>query len=130
MTAYDATGTPVNLQLRWAKTDSAALGSRAPDTWNLFYQTDPIATGTQPAWVNVGTNFTFSSDGCADQSRPVRRSRIPNVTVGGQSLGNLSFSFGSGGLTQFASYRRHRDHQQHDAERLRRRPAAVGGHQQ
>ena len=30
VTAYDATGTPVNLQLRWAKTDSAALGVRIP----------------------------------------------------------------------------------------------------
>src|SRR6185369_6886150 len=38
VTAYDSTGTPVNLQLRWAKTDSSALGSPHVDTWNLFYQ--------------------------------------------------------------------------------------------
>ena len=57
MTAYNAAGTPVNLQLRWAKTDSASLGSPHHDTWNLFYQTDPNATGTQAAWINVGTNF-------------------------------------------------------------------------
>ena len=28
VTTYNAAGTPVNLQLRWAKTDSASLGSR------------------------------------------------------------------------------------------------------
>ena len=47
MTAYNAAGTPVNLQLRWAKTDSASLGAGHQDTWNLFYQTSTTATGTQ-----------------------------------------------------------------------------------
>ena len=63
MTAYNSTGTPVNLQLRWAKTDSAALGAGHQDTWNLFYQANPNATGTQSAWVNAGTNFIFSANG-------------------------------------------------------------------
>ena len=36
VTAYDGTGAPVNLQLRWAKTDSAALGGSYVDKWNLF----------------------------------------------------------------------------------------------
>src|SRR5581483_267211 len=39
VTAYNAAGTPVNLQLRWAKTDSASLGAGHQDSWNLFYQT-------------------------------------------------------------------------------------------
>jgi len=39
VTAYNAAGTPVNLQLRWAKVDSATLGSTHQDTWELFYQT-------------------------------------------------------------------------------------------
>ena len=51
VTAYNAAGTPVNLQLRWAKTDSAALGTGHSDSWNLFYQTDPSATGTTVAEV-------------------------------------------------------------------------------
>ncbi|MES1148514.1 MAG: flagellar hook-basal body complex protein, partial [Bradyrhizobium guangdongense] len=54
VTAYNAAGTPVNLQLRWAKTDSASLGTGHADTWNLFYQTDPNATGTTVGWVNTG----------------------------------------------------------------------------
>lgn len=102
VTVYDATGTAVNLQLRWAKTDSASLGAGHADSWNLFYQANPNATGTQAAWINVGTNFTFGTNG--QLSSPVGSSiTIPNVTVGTQSLGNLSLNLGTGGLTQYAS---------------------------
>ena len=41
VTVYNSAGTPINIQLRWAKTDSASLGSPHEDNWNLFYQTDP-----------------------------------------------------------------------------------------
>lgn len=102
VTAYDSTGTPVNLQLRWAKSDSASLGSPHTDTWNLFYQTNPNATGTTAAWVNVGTNFVFGSNGSLI-SPTGSTITLNNVTVGNQSVGNLSMNFGSGGLTQYAS---------------------------
>jgi flagellar hook protein FlgE len=102
VTVYDATGTAVNLQLRWAKTDSASLGAGHSDTWNLFYQANPNATGTQPAWINAGTNFTFGTNG--QLSSPVGSSIIlSNVNVGTQSLGNLTLNLGTGGLTQYAS---------------------------
>ena len=103
VTAYDSTGTAVNVQLRWAKIDSAALGGSHANTWNLFYQADPNATGTTPpAWVNAGTDFTFGPTGVL--TSPATPSiTIPNVSVGNQSLGNLSFSMGAGTLTQFAS---------------------------
>ena len=102
VTTYNSAGTPVNLQLRWGKTDSASLGSPHQDTWNLFYQTDPNATGTQVAWKNAGANFTFNSDGSLS-SPGGSGITIPGVTVAGQSLGNLTFNIGSGGLTQYAS---------------------------
>jgi flagellar hook protein FlgE len=102
VTVYDSTGTAVNLQLRWAKTDSATLGGAHANTWNLFYQSDPSATGTQTAWTNAGTNFTFGPSG-ALTSPSVPAVTIPGVAVGNQTLGNLSFSIGSGSLTQFAS---------------------------
>jgi flagellar hook protein FlgE len=102
VTAYDSTGTPVNLQLRWAKSDSSALGSPHVDTWNLFYQTSPNATGTSAAWVNVGTNFVFGPNGSLT-SPTGSTITLNNVTVGNQSVGNLSMNFGSGGLTQYAS---------------------------
>jgi flagellar hook protein FlgE len=101
VTAFDPTGTPINLQLRWAKTDSATLGAGHTDTWNLFYQSSSTATGAQTAWVNAGTNFVFANGTLVN---PAGSSIvIPNVAVNNQSLGNITFNFGSGGLTQFAS---------------------------
>jgi flagellar hook protein FlgE len=102
VTAYDSTGTAVNLQLRWAKVDSATLGGAHANTWNLFYESNPGATGTNTVWTNAGTNFTFGPSG-ALTSPSVPAITIPNVTVGNQTLGNLSFNIGSGSLTQYAS---------------------------
>ena len=102
VTCYNAAGTPVNVQLRWAKTDSASLGSGHQDTWNLFYQTSTTATGTGVSWVNSGTNFTFSSNGALSSPTGSAIS-IPGVVVDGQSLGSLSVNISSGALTQYAS---------------------------
>ncbi|WP_456622057.1 MULTISPECIES: flagellar hook-basal body complex protein [unclassified Bradyrhizobium] len=102
VTAYNAAGTPVNLQLRWAKTDSASLGTGHSDTWNLFYQTDPNATGTNVAWMNTGQAFTFAADGSLT-SPSSSGITINNVTVSGQSLGSVAFNISQGGLTQYAS---------------------------
>jgi flagellar hook protein FlgE len=102
VTAYNAAGTPVNLQMRWAKTDSASLGTGHQDTWNLFYQTSTSATGTQVGWVNTGTNFVFSANGSL--SSPTGSAiNVPGVVVDGQSLGALTVNITSGALTQFAS---------------------------
>jgi flagellar hook protein FlgE len=98
VTAYNSAGTPVNVQMRWALTSNAG----GTDTWNLFYQTDPSATGTSPAWVNVGTNFTFSPSGVLTSPTNGTVS-IPNLTVSNQSLGTVSLSIGASGLTQYAS---------------------------
>jgi flagellar hook protein FlgE len=98
VTAYDVSGTPVNIQLRWAKIDSSAYGGT--DTWNLFYQVDPNSTGTQVAWQNAGVNYTFSPNG---QMNPVIGTvTLPGVTVNGVSLGDVQLIHGNGGLTQFA----------------------------
>lgn len=102
VTAYNAAGTPVNLQLRWAKTDSASLGTGHTDSWNLFYQTDPNATGSTVGWVNTGQTFTFASDGSLTTPSGSGIT-IPNVSVSGQSLGSVAFNISSGGLTQYAS---------------------------
>jgi flagellar hook protein FlgE len=102
LTAYNSAGTPVNLQLRWAKTDSATLGTGHQDVWNLFYQTNPNATGTQIGWVNTGTNFTFSANGSL-ASPTGSAITVPGVVVSGQNLGTITFNIGSGALTQFAT---------------------------
>jgi flagellar hook protein FlgE len=98
VTAYNSAGTPVNVQLRWALTSTAG----GVDTWNLFYQSNPSATGTTPEWTNVGTNFTFNASG-ALTSPTTGSISIPNLTVGNQSLGAVSINFGAQGLTQYAS---------------------------
>lgn len=97
-TVYDGNGAPVSLQFRWAKVESATQGGT--DTWNLFYQTDPAATGASPAWQNVGTDFKFGPNG---QMQPVvGQITLTGLTVSGKSLGNVTMAFGTGGLTQFA----------------------------
>ncbi len=102
VTVFNSAGTPINVQLRWAKTDSASLGAGHTDTWNLFYQNDPNATGTTVAWTNVGTNFTFNNNGAL--TNPAGGSIvIPTIAVGGQTLSNVTVGFPSGGLTQFAT---------------------------
>ena len=98
ITAYDISGSPTNIQLRWAKTDSKLYGGT--DTWNLFYQESSTATGNNVAWRNAGVNYTFSANG---QMTPVVASTtLAGVTVDGVSLGNINVNFGSGGITQFA----------------------------
>lgn len=98
VTAYDVSGSPVNIQLRWAKIDSTAGGGT--DTWNLFYQESSSATGNDVAWRNAGVNYTFGANG---QMNPlVATLALNNVTVDGISLGNVQLVHGAGGVTQFA----------------------------
>jgi flagellar hook protein FlgE len=100
VTAFDVSGSPVNLQFRWAKADTSALGPGHSDTWNLFYQANSSATGTQVAWQNVNTNFTFGPNG--QMAPPVVSVTLTAPVVNGVTLGNVSLNFGAGGLTQFA----------------------------
>ncbi len=92
ITAYDSEGNPVNVQFRWAETSSG--------TWQLFYETDSSATGTEAQWQNVGTTFTFNSSG--ELTPPISSVAIDNLTVNGDNLGNVQLNFGANGLTQFA----------------------------
>ena len=96
ITAYDSEGNPVNVQFRWAQVTSSSTGS----TWQLFYQTNSGATGTQAAWQNVGTTFAFNANG--ELSPPISGLTLQNLTVNGDSLGNVQLTLGNNGLTQFA----------------------------
>jgi flagellar hook protein FlgE len=99
ITAYDATGTPANIQLRWGKIDSVAAGGT--DTWELFYQTDSTATGATVAWVNAGTDFVFNTSG--QLNPPITTFTLTGVTVNGIALGNIAVNSPTGSLTQYAS---------------------------
>ena len=99
ITAYDAAGNAVNVQLRWAKTQSSLYGGT--DTWNLFYQANSAATGATAAWVNVGTNYQFGANG--QMSPSVASVNLTGVTVDGVSLGNLTINHTANGMTQYAN---------------------------
>ena len=92
ITAYDTLGNPVNVQFRWAESSAGS--------WQLFYQSNSNATGTEAAWQNVGTVFNFNSSGQLEP--PISSVTLQNLTVNGDSLGNVALNFGSG-LTQFAN---------------------------
>jgi flagellar hook protein FlgE len=93
ITAYDKQGNAVNVQFRWAQTGSGS--------WQLFYQNNSNATGTQAAWQNVGTVFNFNSSG--QPTPPLSSVTLQNLTVNGDNLGNVQLNFGSSGLTQYAN---------------------------
>jgi flagellar hook protein FlgE len=97
ITAYDSLGNPVNVQLRWAETATSATGN----TWQLFYQTNSNATGTQVAWQNTGTAFTFNTSG--QLTSPTASSlTLTGLAVNGDTVGNVTLNYGSN-LTQYAS---------------------------
>jgi flagellar hook protein FlgE len=98
ITAYDTEGNPLNIQFRWAQVGNASGAS----TWNLFYQTNATATGTQAAWQNVGSNFIFNSSGQLTQPTSSVLT-LPSLTVNGDTLSNVEINLGSNGLTQFAN---------------------------
>ena len=93
ITAYDSEGNPVNVQFRWAESSAGS--------WQLFYQSNSNATGTEAAWQNVGTVFNFNSSG--ELSPPLSSVTLQNLTVNGDNLGNIQLNFGTNGLTQFAN---------------------------
>ncbi len=97
VTAYDSEGNPVNVQFRWAETSSVS----GANTWQLFYQSNSSATGTQAAWQNAGTTFTFNANG--EMTPPISSVTLQNLTVNGDTLGNVQLQLGTSGLTQFAN---------------------------
>lgn len=94
VTAYDPSGSPVNVQFRWGKT------TNSPPTWNLFYLSNSSATGTATAWTNSGTNFTFNAAG--QMTPPINAATLTGVAVNGVTVGDVSMEFGGTGLTQYA----------------------------
>ncbi|MFK7793068.1 MAG: flagellar hook protein FlgE [Devosiaceae bacterium] len=98
ITVFDDSGSPVNVQFRWGKTESVGSGDPA-DQWQLFYLSDSLATGTDPAWRNVGTDYTFATDGTmtAPTTDPV-----VTLSVNGASVANVRIRHDGDGVTQFS----------------------------
>ncbi len=104
LTVYNSLGVAENMQFRWAKVARADPAAAPPvqDTWELFYQTDANpANPTDPAWINVGQEFLFDSNGALDATVPINMT-LTGVTLNGHTIGDISLAFGKGGLTQYA----------------------------
>lgn len=94
VTVYNDVGTPIDLQLRWAKV------SGSPDTWNVFYQENSTAGNADVAWRNIGAAITFDSSGRMNAPYSFD---LASVVVDGVTLDNLSLNFGERGLTQYST---------------------------
>lgn len=92
VTAFDTAGTATNIQFRWGKTSST--------TWNMFYQSDAVATGTDVAWTNVGQDYVF--DAAGELSPAISTVTVTALTVGGNNLGNITLDHGASAVTSFA----------------------------
>jgi flagellar hook protein FlgE len=74
----------------------------AGETWNLFYLENSNATNNTVSWRNVGVPFVFNTSG--QMIAPVGGDvNVPNLTVDGNLVGDVTFRFDNGGLTQYAS---------------------------
>ncbi len=98
ITVYASNGAPVNVQLRWAKTDSAARGG--DDTWSLYYLTDGNAGSSDVAWRRIDTDYVFAADGSL--SPDITSTTIDDLTVNGVTIGDVTLQHNTGGVTQFA----------------------------
>ncbi len=100
ITIYDENGSPVNVQIRWAKSQNADASVPQDAQWEMYYLTDADATGANPIWAHAG-QFEFDGSG-ALTSPGGTNITLSNLTVDGNNVGNVLFTFGSDGLTQYA----------------------------
>ena len=75
LTIYDASGTAMNLQMRWAKTSAGQ--------WDLYYMSNSAATGAQAKWTSLGPAATFNAAGKLTSASPL----VANLTIDGKSTG-------------------------------------------
>ncbi|ODN70766.1 flagellar hook protein FlgE [Methylobrevis pamukkalensis] len=100
VTVYDANGTPVNVQFRWAKVEvPAGAPAGTTDSWVGYYLSDSTATGTDEMWTSLGQTYNFSEDGTINGS--ATEYTISNLTVNGNALGDITMNHTATGITQY-----------------------------
>jgi len=99
VTAYNATGTPVNMEIRWAKMDSVASGG--DDKWEMFYQVDTNATGGATSWKNAAQEYKFGGNGKLDPD--ITSIPLAAVVIEGIELGDIKLDHSNGSVTQYAN---------------------------
>lgn len=98
VTTFTSLGSPVNVQLRWAKLDAEAYGGT--DTWELFYLEDSNATGIDVAWRNTGETYSFDASG--QLNPPIASVTLTGISVNGIALEDITLAHGANGISQFA----------------------------
>lgn len=102
ITVYDANGTPVNVQVKWAKTDDT------PATWKAFYKSNSKATGTEVMWKQLGgASQTFAFNDAGELDPDITELTLTGgLTIDGSTVPesgkDLVISFGDAGITQAA----------------------------
>jgi flagellar hook protein FlgE len=89
-TLYDAKGSPVTLQTRWAKNSSGS--------WDLYYENNSSATGTAPKWTFL-QNFQFNSSGTLTVPATPQVPAPAGFSIDGTALSNVTLDFT--GLTNY-----------------------------
>lgn len=98
-TATDSRGSLFNVEFRFAKTDSADPAVGGTDTYNLYYRTaSDAANPTDPVFIRVDQQYSFGANGeLAPPSVPVI---IPNLTIDGNLVGDVTIDSGTSDFTQ------------------------------
>jgi flagellar hook protein FlgE len=89
---YDGVGTPKDVQIRWAKLDSA----NGFTTWTMYVDSKPGASAATAEWTRIATV----------QFDPTGKLKLPTAPVtmnlSSRGLGNLSLDLTGGLLSQYA----------------------------
>lgn len=101
ITVYAANGAPANVQMRWAKVDSATSTPPGTDTWNLYYMSNSNATGTDTQWTRVNESFQFAANGSL-VSPNSGVTPLTGLNVNGIAVGDVELRYDTNGLSQFA----------------------------
>lgn len=99
ITVYAENGAPANVQLRWAKVNSTAVGGA--DTWHLYYMSNSNAVGSETQWTRVPENFEFAPNGSLAQPTG-GVTMLTALNVNGVAVGDVELRYDSNGLSQFA----------------------------
>ena len=103
ITVYASNGAPVQVELRWAKVDSAARGGT--DTWKLYYLANSDADSAEVAWREIPTATTsggYQFNASGSLSPDISSTTVSNLTVNGVQIGDVTLLHNTGGVTQFA----------------------------
>ncbi len=94
----EVSGTPATLAAL-GLTAQTAQGTTTP-RWELFYQEDANAAGTDVAWRNAGVTYTFNANG--EMTSNTQVVTLAGVEINGIPLGDITLNHGEAGITQFS----------------------------